>query len=150
MKSKNNVEKPISKVTPPPPPSVIATKAPVPVLPPKVIQSTPVLRPQSPPLPELLPIDPVVEKPISPIVVSTPPPPTTPTTPLTNNTDTNQKKKKKGFKKIASLVLPPGMDQFVKTIQAPIQQIESMMQDEDKMIQEDQEAQTKFHSMDLF
>jgi hypothetical protein len=62
----------------------------------------------------------------------------------------SHKKKKKTFKKVTALALPPGMDQFVKTIQDPLKQIESMMQDEDKLIQEDQEAQTKFHKMDLF
>lgn len=60
------------------------------------------------------------------------------------------KKKKKGFKKITSLALPPGMDQFVNMIKTPLQQVDLMMMDEERMIAEDQEAQSKFHKMELF
>ena len=63
----------------------------------------------------------------------------------------NQKsgKKKKGFKAVMSINLPPGMNQFVQAIKAPMLEVENMMLEDDRMMEEDIQAQQQFHSMKL-
>ena len=58
-------------------------------------------------------------------------------------------KKKRGFKPVISLKLPPGMDKFVNAIKAPLQEVEKMIAEEDRLVEEDIKAQQAFHSMSL-
>jgi len=60
-----------------------------------------------------------------------------------------KKKKKKGFKAIASLKLPAGMDKLMNSIQAPLKEVEKMMAEEDQLAEENFSAQRSFHSMSL-
>jgi len=83
-------------------------------------------------------------KPVKP-VESTPTTPNRPSTPQPDNQQ--KKKKKKGFKKVAALNLPPGVGKWVSAIQAPIQQIETMMNAEENMDTEDIEARSQQHSL---
>lgn len=70
---------------------------------------------------------------------------TTPATALTTNPQTPGKKKK-GFKKCNSLTLPPGMDKLLATIQAPMQEMKTLMADDAGAAAEG-EAPPAFHNL---
>ena len=59
------------------------------------------------------------------------------------------KKKKKGFKEVVSIKIPANMNHFVNALKAPLQEVEKMMNEDEKLQIEDSEAQLKFHSMRL-
>lgn len=68
-----------------------------------------------------------------------------PSIPHTSTTEAT--KKKKGFKKCNSLALPKGMEKLMETIRAPMQDMKSMMTEDQEAVVEDHTAQQQFHNV---
>lgn len=59
----------------------------------------------------------------------------------------SQAKKKKGFKKCNSLALPKGMEKFMESIKAPMQDMESMMAEDQQADLTEHVERQRFHNV---
>jgi hypothetical protein len=54
---------------------------------------------------------------------------------------------KKGFKKCNAVALPKGTEKLIESLQGPMQEIKTMMQEDQQIVTEDVKAQNVFHSI---